>query len=101
MIRLLSSLILGAFLIALAPLPRIAASDDDPTIRGKSLTEWLKALHDDPDPKKRQLAMLIVEKFGAKSKLVLPALLKELRDNSEPALRARSATLLTRYKESR
>ena len=99
MLRSLSSLMLGASLLSLTPLLR--ASDDDPTIRGKSLTEWLKVLHDDPDVKKRQIAILIVDKFGTKSKLVLPALLKELRDNSEPAIRARCAALLTRYKDSK
>ncbi|MFL5339663.1 MAG: HEAT repeat domain-containing protein [Gemmataceae bacterium] len=98
MARLFSALALGLLLLPIST--AVAADDDEPTIRGKTLPQWLAILHDDPDPKKRQIAMLIVGQVGPKSKLVLPALLKELHENSDPATRAKCASMLVKFKEA-
>jgi HEAT repeat protein len=74
------------------------SAEDDPTIRNKKLSEWLKVLHNDPDPKQRQLALLIaIDVVGPKNANVLPAVLRELKDNSDAGVRSRCAERLTRF----
>src|SRR5260370_14029523 len=85
-----------------APMPRAHAQDEDPTLVGKKLSEWLKLLHNAADAKERQRAFLVVtELAGPKNRTVELALMKELTANSDADLRAKCANqLVKKYKDS-
>ena len=75
-----------------------ASADDDPVVRNKKLSEWLAILHDDPSPKQRLVALVVaVELVGPKNSNVLPAVLKELKENSSVDVRTRCADRLIRF----
>jgi HEAT repeat protein len=89
----------GLFLLASSAPGARAQEDDNPTVRGRKITEWIKILHEDPELRKRQAALLVLEFTGAKVKRIVPALLKEMRENSEDTIRARCAELVVKLKE--
>ena len=101
--RRLSLLVaVGVSLISVQAVPRALAQDDDnPSVRGKKITEWVKILHEDPEPRKRQAALLILEFTGTKVKRIVPALLKEMRENSDDSIRARCAELVVKLKDDK
>lgn len=77
-----------------------AQADEDPAIRGKKVTEWFKFLHEEKDPRRRQAALQIIDlQAGPKVAVVFPGLLREMREHPDPAIRARIAELLLKYKD--
>jgi HEAT repeat protein len=101
MFRLSLAVMLGALLLAFASSRQALAQDDDPTVRGKKISEWVKILHEDPELRKRQAALLVMEFTGAKVKRIVPALLKEMRENSEESIRARCAELVIKLRDEK
>jgi HEAT repeat protein len=102
MFRLSLAVMFGALLLAHSASQQALAQDDDnPMVRGKKITEWVKILHDDPEPRKRQAALLILEFTGTKVKRIVPALLKEMRENSDDSIRARCAELVVKLKDDK
>jgi len=100
--RLLLSLTVGGLFLVFCTAPRVyAQEDDDPVVRKKKISEWLKIVHEDPELNKRQAALLILEFTGTKPRRILPGLLKELRENSEDVIRARCAELLVKFKDEK
>jgi HEAT repeat protein len=75
------------------------AQDDDPEIRGKKLSEWVRLLRNDPEIRNRNIAVVALDILSAKSKSVLPVFLKESRDNREDVIRARCIELLPKFKD--
>jgi HEAT repeat protein len=75
-------------------------ADDDPTIRGRKVSEWFKFMRDEPDARLRQVALQLVDsEAGPKVGSVLTGLVQELRENKDAALRSRIAELLPKYRE--
>jgi HEAT repeat protein len=73
------------------------AEDDDPSFRGKKLSEWLEKLHNGKTVDDRRAGLLAIELIGPrKSRKVVSGLLAALRDNSEVRIRGDAARALGR-----
>src|SRR5262245_19107138 len=83
--------------IALAAPPRTRAEDDEPTFRGKKASEWVSILRTDKESKRRRVALIALETFGPKSRLVMPAASEALRKDENEDVRGAAAQLLGRY----
>lgn len=75
------------------------AQEPDPVVRGKKLSEWTQILRTDPELRKRQAALLVLEVSVGKSKTVVPLLLQEARHNAEPLIRSRCLEILPKFKD--
>jgi sugar phosphate isomerase/epimerase/HEAT repeat protein len=90
--------LMAALLALVAP---IRAEDDDPTERGKKLSEWIDALQNGKTYGERHAGLLAVQFIGPrKSRKVTPALIAALRENSEERIRAGAALALGRIARS-
>jgi HEAT repeat protein len=81
--------------------PSFARSEeDDPKIRNRPLSEWLRMLREDPSFDRRRAALIAVELIGpAKSPRVVPAIISALRDDKDDRIREAAATALGRIGE--
>jgi HEAT repeat protein len=80
-------------LLALTPLVR--GEDEDPSIRGKKLTEWVELLQNGKNYDQRRAGLLALRLIGPrKSRKVTPALIAALRENTEEKIRAAAASIL-------
>jgi HEAT repeat protein len=71
------------------------AEDEEPSLRGKKISEWIEQLQNGKTIRDRQAALLAVQAIGPrKSRKVTPALIGSLRENSEELIRAGSARAL-------
>lgn len=86
-------------LVALIAISGVAGQEQEPEVRGKKLSEWTQILREDKDARERGRAMIALEIMASKSKMVLPILLREARENTEPAVRARCIELLPKFRE--
>ncbi len=85
-------LLLVAFLMGITA---IRAEDDEPSLRGKKLSEWIGQLQNGKTSLDRRAALLAVQSIGPrKSRKVTPALIAALRENSDVTIRAGSARAL-------
>jgi HEAT repeat protein len=91
-------LLVWAVLLAVLAFPRAArAQDDEPSLLGKKLSEWLTILKDDRDVNRRRGALKAVELIGPrKSKKVVPAVNAALRDDPDDRIREAAAVSLGR-----
>jgi HEAT repeat protein len=88
--------VLTLVLIALAPASG-RADEDEPTFLDKKLSWWLAQLQEGKDAKTRRRGMLGVEQIGAtRSRKVVPALVKALQEDKDPAIRAAAARAVGR-----
>jgi HEAT repeat protein len=77
--------------------------DDDPSLRGKKLSEWLQMLKEDNTRRedqavnRRRAGLLAVELIGTRrSRKVLPAIVTALREDSDERVREAAAQALAR-----
>src|SRR4051794_25424605 len=70
------------------------ATADEPSYRGRTLTEWRTMLESDPKPEKRQAAVLVIEVLGAKEPVTIRAVGKAARADSNDDVRLAAAQLL-------
>jgi HEAT repeat protein len=88
-----------ALLAAILALSGVRA-DEDPKIGDKKVTEWFKFLREEQDARRRQAALMIIDReAGPKVGVVFPGLVKELREHPDPAVRAKIAELMPKYKD--
>jgi HEAT repeat protein len=79
-------------LVFLAP---CRAEDEDPTLRGKKLSEWIEQLQNGKTLRERQAGLLAVQFIGPrKSRKVTQALIAAARENTEESIRAGAAGAL-------
>jgi HEAT repeat protein len=79
-----------------------ARADEEPSFRGKTVTEWLDVLAKDPDARLRKGAVIALERIGpVKSSRVLPAVTGAMSDEKqEPMVREAAAAALGRIYEA-
>jgi HEAT repeat protein len=71
--------------------PAVRGADEDPAVFGKKLSAWMKLL-ENKDAKERRKAVLALRLVGAiKSRKVVPALLKTLREDADEEVRRAAA----------
>src|SRR5262245_25509583 len=71
------------------------ADDGEPTLRGKTVTQWLEMLHGrESKLEDRQRALLALRILGPKVRGVVPGLGQALRKNPEPSIRRGAAQYL-------
>jgi HEAT repeat protein len=76
----------------LALSPKLLADGEEPSVGGKKLSEWLTQLQDGKSSKDRRRAAIAVDLIGAtRSRKVVPALIKALREDREPEVREKAA----------
>jgi HEAT repeat protein len=84
----------AVLLAVLLVLPTLRG-DDDPEFNGKKLSAWLTMLKEDTLPRKRKAAVIAVSQIAAdqadRRQVVLPALAKTLRNESNAGVRAQIA----------
>lgn len=84
-------------LLFVAAVPGLRA-DDEPEFKGKALSYWIKQINEGPSPQDRIRGVLAVEQIGywsSKDK-ALPALIRAMRQDKEPKVRAAGARALGR-----
>jgi HEAT repeat protein len=89
--RLAALLFAILFLIIRSSVLRAA---DDPEVEGKPLSQWLEILQGDKDPRNRRIALLMLDEVGLKSRKVVPAAVRSLRDDESPMIKEVAAQLL-------
>src|SRR5688572_6123368 len=67
---------------------------DEPMLKGRTLTEWLKMLESDPKPERRQASLLAIEVLGAKTSPAVRGIGKAVRSDSSDDVRRQAAQLL-------
>src|SRR5690349_22142611 len=77
-------------LVALAP----RATADEPTLKGRTLGDWLKMLESDPKPERRQAALIAIELLGAKAPPAVRGIGKAARTDASEDVRRQAAQLL-------
>src|SRR5438128_6479062 len=70
-------------LVAAAPTVRA----QEPSFRGRPLSEWLKMLESDPKPEHRQAALMVVEVLGSKASTTVRAVGKAARTDANADVR--------------
>lgn len=89
-------------LLVLVTLPLVAvgigrAQEDEPTLLDVKLSDWIKRLDEGVTPKERRKAAIAIEQIGhAKSRRVVPALVKALRDDKDEFVRLAAARAVGR-----
>src|SRR5947209_16331134 len=71
-----------------------AAPADEPSYRGRSLTQWREMLATDPKPSRRQAALMVIEVLGVKDPTTVRAVGRAVRTDVEPDVRQRAAQIL-------
>jgi HEAT repeat protein len=92
--------LVAVLLLGLAPGWAAVRADDDKdeaTFRGKKATEWREILAGDKEPKRRRVALIALEQFGPKARLVVPAVSESLRKDESEDVRAAAAQMLGRF----
>src|SRR6516225_3989913 len=92
--------LLTVLLFGLAPARVWVGANDDKdeaTFRGKKATEWREILAGDKEPKRRRVALIALEQFGPKARLVVPAVSESLRKDESEDVRAAAAQMLGRF----
>src|SRR5579875_1870547 len=73
----------------------LRAEDEEPTFRGKKLSEWIEQLQNGKELRDRQAGLIAVQLIGPrKSRKVTQALIAAVRENTEENIRARAALAL-------
>jgi HEAT repeat protein len=95
--RLLMAAFTTVALCAFLSLAR-AFDDKEPdrVYRGKTAKEWKEILDTDKDPMRRRAVLTVIEKFGPKERLVIPAAVGALRKDADEQVRLKAAQLLGR-----
>lgn len=77
-----------------------ASGQEDPTVKTKKVSEWFKYIRNEPDARRRLAALALIDsEAGAKVGIMLPGLIRELREHPDVAIRAKIVELLPRYKD--
>jgi HEAT repeat protein len=77
--------------------PRGRADDEkEATFKGKTAKEWVAILDKDKDPKHRRAALIALEKFGPKERLVVQAAASALKKDTDDQVRFNAARVLGR-----
>jgi HEAT repeat protein len=78
-------------LLLMCRLPGLA-EEDEPAVAGQKLSAWLAHLQEDKEAKQRRRAVAALDLIGApKSRKILPALVKALREDKEEIVREKAA----------
>lgn len=85
-------LVLALSILALATPAR--AADEEPTLLGRKLSEFLKILREGEQPVQREAALKALEIIGPNHPGVLPAVFKALKEDKDETVRARAAITL-------
>ncbi|MGH7169556.1 MAG: HEAT repeat domain-containing protein, partial [Gemmataceae bacterium] len=86
-------LMLTAWLAMLAPV----RAEDEPSVGGKKLSEWINLLQNGDTLQKRQAGLAALQLIGPrKSRKVTPALIAALRENTQEIIRAGASSALGR-----
>jgi HEAT repeat protein len=73
------------------------ADEDEPTLLDIKLSDWIKMLDEGKTPKERRKAAIAIEQIGhARSRRVVPALVKALREDKEEVVRVAAARAIGR-----
>lgn len=67
---------------------------DEPSYRGRTLSEWKAMLEGDPKPQRRQAALMVIEALGAKDPATVRSVGKALRTDASDDVRQQAAQLL-------
>jgi HEAT repeat protein len=86
-------LLTGLLLCSASPLAR---ADDDPSLRGKKASEWVKQLLDDPKPARRQTALLALEALAPQTKRAMEGVVLAVRSEKDADVRKEVVRLLGR-----
>lgn len=87
--RWVAFLLLGGLILTLGPAVR---AEEEPEVAGKKLSFWLKELAAGKDARARRRGAIALELIGyEKSRTILPALVKAIREDGEPLVRAAAA----------
>jgi HEAT repeat protein len=79
------------FLVSFSLCPA-RAEDEEPAVAGKKLSAWLTQLQEGKDAKDRRRAAAALDLIGApRSRQILPALVKALREDKEEIVREKAA----------
>src|SRR5213595_24264 len=70
------------------------APADEPSYRGRTLTEWRTMLETDPKPGRRQAALMVIDLLGAKEPATVRAVGKALRTDASEDVRLQAAQVL-------
>jgi HEAT repeat protein len=96
MSRRLSILAFAALVLIAFPVRGRAADEEEPMYKGKKLSEWVRILREDKDPKHRRAALIVVEKFGPKERLVVAGVAGALKKDTDEHVRVKAAQMLGR-----
>lgn len=78
----------------------IGAAQEDPIVRGRTVSEWFRLIREESNPQRRLAALMIIDsQAGPNVPIVLPNLLREVGENSDPGIRRRIVSLLPRYRD--
>src|SRR5688572_32300217 len=80
--------VLGLALVVFASARTLA---DEPKLYNRTLSEWIKLLHTDPKPERRQGAVMAIEVMGTKSREAILALGKAVRSDADDEVRRSAA----------
>src|ERR1700745_855060 len=86
-------LVAGSLMLAGGVLPALRAADDEPTVRGRTASEWLEMLHQDPQPQRRRAALIALGILGPNVRGVVPGVGQALKD-ADVEVRRGAAQLL-------
>lgn len=93
------SFLLGMVLMAVLPASGslLRAEEEEPALNGKKLTYWMELLSEGKDARSRIRGLTALELIGHDaSRKVVPALVKSLRQDKDPAVRAAAARTVGR-----
>jgi HEAT repeat protein len=97
MLRFLMSLSFVALLPLVLPVPGARGEDDEPELLGRKLSVWLRQLEEDKEAKQRVRAVVAIDTIGArKSRKIIPALTRALREDKDESVREKAALALGR-----
>jgi HEAT repeat protein len=97
MLRFLLSMSFVALLALVGPVPGARGEGDEPELLGVKLSAWLRQLEEGKEPKLRVRAVLAIDTIGAtKSRKIIPALTRAVREDKEEIVREKAALALGR-----
>jgi HEAT repeat protein len=89
---------IALLLVLLATTAAVRAEEDDPSLQGKKLSEWIALLQNGKTYTDRYKALLALQLIGPnRSRKVPSALIAAVRENSEEKIRAGAARVLGRF----
>jgi len=75
-------------------------AQDDPVIRGRTVSEWFRLLREESNAQRRLAILRLIDmEAGPNVPIVLPNFLKEVAVHPDPTVRARIIQALPRYKD--